>query len=125
MIAQHTLKSAGVDPSRLGVLVNAAVVRDHLEPSVAVCVHDALALPPSCITFDVVDACVGAVTAMGIVANMIDSGAIDYGLVISSEALQKLLQRTPWRLWLSFSKKQWEVGPAWVVVLGDWGAHVS
>lgn len=122
-IADRTLTSAGVDPSRLGVLVNASVLRDHLEPSVAVCVHDALGLPPSCITFDIVDACVGVVTAMGIVANMIDTGAVEYGLVISSEALQMLLQPTAWRLWLSFSKKAWEEKMA-MLTLGCAGVGV-
>ena len=55
------LAEAGIDPQRVGLMINTSVSRAHLEPATAVAVHDAIGLPSSCQNFDVTNACLGFV----------------------------------------------------------------
>jgi acyl-CoA:acyl-CoA alkyltransferase len=86
MAGAKALAESGVDPSRVGLLLNTSVSRAHLEPSAAVAVHDALDLPSSCLNFDVTNACLGFVNGMQIAGAMIDAGQIDYALVVDAES---------------------------------------
>jgi acyl-CoA:acyl-CoA alkyltransferase len=79
------LAEAGVDADRVGLMINTSVSRAHLEPSTAVEIHHALGLPTSCLNFDLANACLGFVNGMQIAATMIDSGQIDYALVVNAE----------------------------------------
>jgi len=73
------LAEAGVDASRVGLMINTSVSRAHLEPSTAVAVHHALGLPSSCQNFDVTNACLGFVNGMQLAAAMLESRQIDAG----------------------------------------------
>ena len=79
------LAEAGVDPARVGLLVNTSVTRTHLEPSVAVRIHHGLSLPSSAVNFDIANACLGFVNGMMLAATMIDAGQIDYAVIVNSE----------------------------------------
>lgn len=92
------LEQAGVDPSRVGLLINTSVSREHLEPSIAVAVHRALGLQTSCLNFDLTNACLGFVNAMQLAATMIDAGQIDYALVVCGEGSRTPQERTLARL---------------------------
>src|ERR687894_2732697 len=88
------ISEGGVDPADVGLMINTSVSRKHLEPSTAVAVHDALGLPSSCQNFDVTNACLGFVNGMELAAAMIDSGMIDYALVVNGEDAQPVQERT-------------------------------
>ena len=92
------LGQAGVDPSRIGLLVNTSVSRSHLEPSIAVNVHAELGLGTHCLNFDLTNACLGFVNGMQLAATMIDSGQIDYALVVDGEGSREPQERTLERL---------------------------
>lgn len=79
------LAEAGVDPQRVGVMINTSVSRAHLEPATAAGVHDAIGLPSSCQNFDVTNACLGFVNGMQLGASMIDSGHVEYALIVNGE----------------------------------------
>lgn len=79
------MEQAGVRPDEVGLLINASVTRDGYEPAVSVSVHHRLGLPPSALNFDVTNACLGFVNGLTIASSMIDSGAIDYAVVIAGE----------------------------------------
>lgn len=85
MAGAKALAEAGVQPREIGLLVNTSVSRAHLEPSTAVAVHHALGLPSSCQNFDVTNACLGFVNGMQLAAAMLESGQIDYALVVNGE----------------------------------------
>lgn len=89
---------AGVDPTRIGLLVNTSVSRDHLEPSVAVRVHHELGLASHCQNFDLTNACLGFLNGMQLAATMIDAGQIDYALVVDGEGSREPQERTLERL---------------------------
>lgn len=92
------LAEAGVDPSRVGLMVNTSVSRDHLEPSMAVQIHHALGMPSSCLNFDLANACLGFVNGMQLAATMIDSGQIDYAVVVDGESSRHTQEVTLERL---------------------------
>ena len=79
------LADAGIDPSRIGLLVNTSVSRDYLEPSTASIVSGNLGLSDICQNFDVANACLAFINGMDIAARMIERGEIDYALIVDGE----------------------------------------
>ena len=95
---ERALAEAGVDPSQVGLLINTSVTRKHLEPSVAVQLHHRLGLPTSAINFDVANACLGFVNGMTLAAGMIDSGQIDFAIIVNGEDADEIQTNTIDRL---------------------------
>jgi 3-oxoacyl-[acyl-carrier-protein] synthase-3 len=98
MAGAKALAEAGVDPAQVGLLVDTSVSRAHLEPSAACAVHHALGLPPTCMNFDVANACLGFLNGMQLAAMMIDAGRIDYALVVDGEGAREIHENTLARL---------------------------
>jgi 3-oxoacyl-[acyl-carrier-protein] synthase-3 len=96
--AEKAIEAAGVDRSELGVVVNTSVCRDEVEPATANIVHSKLGLSESCLSFDVGNACLGFINGMDLVANMIESGQTDYGIVVNCENTHFALLETIKRL---------------------------
>src|SRR5205085_3320634 len=67
---------------------------DYLEPATACRVHHALALPKQCAVYDVSNACLGMLNGMLQVANMIELGQIEAGLVVGTEGSRQLVETT-------------------------------
>ena len=98
MAGAKALAEAGVDPAQVGLLVDTSVSRAHLEPSAACAVHHALALPSTCLNFDVANACLGFLNGMQLAAMMIDAGRIEYALVVDGEGTREIHENTLERL---------------------------
>ena len=98
MAGAKALAEAGIEPSRVGLLIDTSVSRAHLEPSAAVAVHHSLGLSTSCINFDLANACLGFVNGMQLAATMIDAGHIEYALVVDGEGSRRTQERTIERL---------------------------
>ena len=79
------LGDAGIDPDKVGLLVNTSVSRDYLEPSTASIVSGNLGLPDTCQNFDVANACLAFINGMDIASRMIERGEIDYALIVDGE----------------------------------------
>ena len=94
LAARKVIDEAGVDPARIGVLVNTSVCRDYLEPSTASLIHSNLGLPASCRTFDLGNACLAFVNAMELVALQLERGLIDYALVVDGESSRDIQEAT-------------------------------
>lgn len=92
--AQRAIEASGLDPARIGALIHASVCRDHLEPATACRVHHALGLPADCVVYDVSNACLGLLNGVLQLANMIELGQIQAGLVVGSEGSRQLLETT-------------------------------
>ena len=92
------LDQSGIDPDAVGMLISTSVCKDHLEPSVACAVHNQLDLAPSCLNFDVGNACLGFINGMQIAAAAIDAGSIDYALIVDGEGSRYTQQTTIERL---------------------------
>lgn len=92
------IEAAGIRVEEIGLLIDTSVCRDRLEPSSAVTVHHALDLPSSCLSFDLSNACLGFVNALQVAGNMIDSGQINYALIVDGEGSRGLQETTLARL---------------------------
>ena len=95
---QKAIDEAGIDPSQIGLLIDSSVCRDHLEPSAAVAVHNMLDLPSSCLNFDLANACLGFLNAIQLAGTMIDSGQINYALIVDGEGSRHTQESTLDRL---------------------------
>jgi len=74
-----------IDSKEIQCLINASVCRDYIEPATAAIIHRKIGLSPSAMGFDVVNACLGFLNGMVIVANMIELGQIDTGMIVAAE----------------------------------------
>lgn len=95
---RRALEAAGLDASRVGLVIHASVCRDFLEPATASVVHRALGLPAHAAFFDLSNACLGVASAMMIAAPLIQSGALEAALVVAGENGQGLVDATVARL---------------------------
>ncbi len=91
---EKALRAAGIDRARIGALVHGSVCRDYLEPATACGVHHRLGLPRECVVYDVSNACLGMLNGMVQVANMIELGQIEAGLVVGTESGRTLVENT-------------------------------
>jgi 3-oxoacyl-[acyl-carrier-protein] synthase-3 len=91
---ESALARSGIDRVRVGVLVHASVCRDFLEPATATVVHRALGLPDACEAFDLSNACLGVMSAMVQVADAIELGRIEAGLIVAGEDGRPLVEQT-------------------------------
>jgi len=98
MAGAKALAESGIDPGRVGLLIDTSVCRSHLEPSAAVTVHRELGLSSSCLNFDLANACLGFVNGMQLAATMIDAGQIDYALIVDGEGSRQTQEATIERL---------------------------
>ncbi len=95
---RKALEAAGLPRERIGMLIYGAVCRENLEPATACAVADALRLPPACQVYDVSNACLGVLNGMVQVANAIELGQIEAGLVVACESAREIVDLTVARL---------------------------
>ena len=94
LASEKLFSSSTVRPSDIGICIHASVCRDFLEPSTASVIHDTLKLDPNCMLFDLSNACLGVLSAMTMVGNLIETGAIKHGLIVTGENSGPLLHQT-------------------------------
>jgi 3-oxoacyl-[acyl-carrier-protein] synthase-3 len=92
--ARRAIEESGIDRRQFGALVHGSVCRDFLEPATACRVHHGLGLPAECMIYDVSNACLGLLTGMVQVANMIELGQIRAGVVVGTECGRELVDNT-------------------------------
>jgi 3-oxoacyl-[acyl-carrier-protein] synthase-3 len=95
---RKAMEKSGIARERIGMLVYGAVCRENLEPATACAVADALGLHPACQIYDVSNACLGVLNGMVQVANAIELGQIEAGLVVSCESAREIVDLTIARL---------------------------
>ncbi len=88
------IAAAGLDRSQIGCLIHASVCRDHLEPATACRVHHELGLRSNCLVYDVSNACLGLMNGAIQIAQLIELGAIQAGLVVGTESSRQLVDTT-------------------------------
>ena len=94
LTVQKLIEQTGFDPNKIGALIHGSVCRDYLEPATACSVHRALNFPPSGFVYDISNACLGIVSGMIQIANMIELGQIEAGIVVGTESSRSLMETT-------------------------------
>ncbi len=98
LAAEKLLSACGVERDRIGVLMNTSVCRDYIEPSTASLVHGKLGLAGHCLNFDVGNACLAFMNAMDVAGMMIESGQVEYALIVDGESSRFVQEQTIQRL---------------------------
>ena len=92
--AKSLFEKSRIKPEDIDIVIHASVCRDFLEPSTASVVHHNLGLKDSCSFFDLSNACLGVMSSINVVANMIEQGGIKHALIVSGENSGPLLTQT-------------------------------
>ncbi len=90
----RTLAGAGVEAKDIQCLIFTSVSRDMMEPATASFVHHALGLPSDCLLLDISNACLGFLDGAVMLANMIELGQVENGLIVSGETAEDLVEST-------------------------------
>ncbi len=122
MAGAKALAEAGVNPESVGLLIDTSVCRERLEPSASVDIHQQLGLSSSCLNFDLSNACLGFINGMQVASMMIDSGQIEYALVVDGEGSRRPQEATIARLSRNDSTKQDVLDQFATMTLGSGGA---
>jgi 3-oxoacyl-[acyl-carrier-protein] synthase III len=97
-VSRRLLEREGVPRERIGAVVSTSVSKEFLEPPIASLISGELGLGEHCANFDVGHACLGFMTGMTTVANLIELGQIEYGLVVAGESSRAVTDATVRRL---------------------------
>lgn len=92
--ARAAIERAGLEPSQVGALLHTSVCRDCLEPATASIVAGQLGLSPAAVVFDISNACLGFMNGLLTLANMIELGQVESGVVVATESGQPLVDAT-------------------------------
>jgi 3-oxoacyl-[acyl-carrier-protein] synthase-3 len=95
---RKAIEASTVSRDQIGMLIYGAVCRENLEPASACAVADVLGLPRECQIYDVSNACLGVLNGMVNVANAIELGQIQAGLVVACESAREIVDLTIDRL---------------------------
>jgi len=88
------LKAAGLELSQCGALLHGSVCRDQMEPATATGVHAWSGLPNDAMVLDISNACLGLLNGAVFIANMIELGQIQAGVVVGTEIGRPLVEAT-------------------------------
>jgi 3-oxoacyl-[acyl-carrier-protein] synthase III len=92
--ASGALQLADFPVANVGALMYAGVCRDGYEPATACAVGAVLGTSSSCAIMDISNACLGVLNAALMVANMIEAGQVEAGLVVSCESSREITDAT-------------------------------
>jgi 3-oxoacyl-[acyl-carrier-protein] synthase III len=93
LLERHPPPACGVQ-----ALVSTSVCKDYLEPPMASLVAGDIGMSEDCMNFDVGHACLGFMTGMATVGNLIELGQIECGLVVAGEGSRAVTDGTLRRL---------------------------
>ena len=92
------LSQAGIKAADVDCLLHCSVSRDFVEPATSTGVHRLLDLPSRALNFDISNACLGVLSGMIMLANMIQLGQVEAGVVVAGENSGPLIDGTVERL---------------------------
>jgi len=98
MAGEKAIKAAGIDRSKIGLMIDTSVCRGRLEPSSAVSVHDELGLPSTCMNFDLSNACLGFMNGIHVAGSLLENSQLDYVLLVDGEGTREIHDNTITRL---------------------------
>jgi len=87
---RKALAAANFSPKDVDVLIYAGVCREQCEPATACAVASNLGIGPDAMMYDLSNACLGVLNGVVEVANRIELGQADAGLVVSCESAREI-----------------------------------
>ncbi len=94
LAGKNVLSKGNIPPASVECLIFTSVSRDMMEPATASFVHNRLGLSSDCLIFDISNACLGFLDGMVMLANMIELGQVQNGLIVAGETAEELVEST-------------------------------
>ena len=91
-VARQVLDRIGFVKDNIKALFNCSVTRDYFEPATAAIVHRNLGLAEQSMVMDISNACMGFVNGLMVLGNLIESGVVKAGLLVSGENVTRMLE---------------------------------
>jgi 3-oxoacyl-[acyl-carrier-protein] synthase-3 len=88
--ARKALAAADLDPAQVDVLIYAGVCREQFEPATACAVAARLGIGGHALVYDLSNACLGVLNGVLDIANRIELGQAQAGLVVSAETAREI-----------------------------------
>jgi len=95
---QKALAASNITAADIGMLIYGGVCRDNLEPATACAVAEGLGLGAEVLIYDVSNACLGVLNGMVQIANAIELGQVQAGMIVSCESARQIIDITIDRL---------------------------
>lgn len=89
--AKEAIAKMGIPLNSIGAIFSCSVTRDYFEPATAALVHRNLELPESTMALDITNACIGFSNGLTLLANLIESGVLEAGIVVSCETVSSII----------------------------------
>lgn len=85
--AAKALEKSSLKADQIQALFNCSITRDYFEPATSCIVHHELGLPECAVVFDISNACLGFMNGIVMMSNLIESGVIGAGILVSGETI--------------------------------------
>lgn len=92
--ARKAIELSGFDKKDITAVLSCSVTRDYFEPATGCVIHSNLGLPEDSIALDVSNACLGFMDGIFFLANLIETGAVKAGVVVSGEHTRCIIDAT-------------------------------
>ncbi|CAN0170915.1 unnamed protein product [Phaeothamnion confervicola] len=96
--ARKALEASGLNPEDIGCIISTSVCKDYIEPSMASMVHGELGLSPTCMNFDIGNACLAFMNGVSVLSDLISMGRIKAAILVDSESSREVVESTIKRL---------------------------
>jgi len=93
-VVRKAVEQSGFDLKDMRALFSCAVTRDYFEPATGCIIHRNLEMPEDSIALDVSNACLGFMDGIFFLGNLIESGIIKAGVVVSAEHTRVIVENT-------------------------------
>lgn len=89
--ATLALDKVGFDRDHVRALFNCSVTRDYFEPATACLIHRNLNMPEQALVMDITNACIGFSDGLLMLGNLIESGVVKAGILVSPENTSRII----------------------------------
>ena len=93
-VAREAIQRSGIAPQDIRGLLSCSVTRDYFEPATGCLIHRNLGLSEDGIALDVSNACLGFMDGIFFLSNLIESGLVKAGVVVSAEHTRCMIDNT-------------------------------
>ncbi len=122
---ENAIANSGVPKEKIKALFHASVCRDFLEPATASLDHLGLGLPDDSMIFDISNACLGVLNGIVTLANMIELGQVEAGVIVAGEMGETLVDSTIGTLNKNHESTRQNIKPAFAsLTIGSGAAAV-
>ncbi len=93
-VVREAIERSGISQSEIRALFSCSVTRDYFEPATGCLIHRNLGLDENGIALDVSNACLGFMDGIFFLSNLIESGMVKAGVVVSAEHTRCMIDNT-------------------------------